>query len=79
MKMEKFLHGLKIKFGMILAKIKYPKAGYYTRLALASGIDMKEINSWVDNCYAWQFATEKEKYDLREATCQIEVSYWEEA
>lgn len=61
---------------LALLKLKYPKAGYYTRLVLANGASLSEIDEWTQKSI-----DEYEKgtfiHVMREDTCEIEVSYWE--
>lgn len=65
-----------IKLKMFLLKFKYPKAGFYTRLVLANYFSMSEIDEWVRSEVA--DIEPMSIHELREKTCEVEVSYWEE-
>ena len=72
--MEDCILKLKWKLKMVFIKLKYPKEKYHTRVVLANGFSLSEINEWVDD----YIVKDGSIYDKREYVCEEEISNWHE-
>jgi hypothetical protein len=78
MKIKHELSLLVWKAKRVLLKVRYPKAGYYERMCLASGCKRSDIDKWIDEGKkAGMFSSDSDDAEIREEYCEDEVSCWD--
>lgn len=76
--MKKRIQELKWRIKIFLLKLRYPKAGYYTRIVLANNFTIQEIDKWVEEEIYDKDTYVATIHELREYVCEVETSYWDE-
>jgi hypothetical protein len=79
--MKYFIPLLQLRIRKIYLWLRYPKAGYYTRMVLEHGISMRYIDGWVEEAIekGWYYNCEEMTiHEMREDACETEIGYWEE-